>query len=155
MDWGVAKVLGEVPAVDGPAGGKLAEAERTEVRTLRDPDSATQAGSVLGTPAFMSPEQAGGEVDKIDERSDVFGLGAVLCTILTGKPPYAGPNSDVIRLMAIRGETDAAVARLDACRADPELVGLCKRCLAREPGERPRDADEVAKAVAAHLAAAE
>ena len=42
----------------------------------------------MGTPAFMPPEQAGGEIDKLDERADVFGLGAILCVILTGQPPY-------------------------------------------------------------------
>src|SRR5262249_47864405 len=124
-------------------------------RSQRDADAATQAGSVLGTPSFMAPEQAGGEVEKVDERADVFGLGAVLCTILTGKPPYVGPNSDSVRLLSIRGETAGALARLDACGADPELVALAKRCLAVKPQDRPRDAGAVAGAVAGHLAAAE
>jgi hypothetical protein len=151
MDWGLAKVLADRPEAEGPA---EAEDERTEVRTPHDADSATQAGSVLGTPAFMPPEQAGGEVDKVDERADVFGLGAVLCTVLTGQPPYTGPTT-AVRLLSIRGETSDAFARLDACGADPELVALCKRCLARDPGGRPRDAGEVARAVTDHLAAAE
>ena len=126
---------------------------RTEVRSLRDADSATQAGSVLGTPAFMAPEQAGGEIDKVDERADVFGLGAVLCTILTGKPPYVGPNAEAIGLMAIRSQTADAFARLDGCGADSELVALCKHCLAADPDARPRNAGEVATAVAGHLSA--
>jgi nitroreductase len=113
------------------------------------------AGAVMGTPAYMASEQAGGEIEKVDERADVFGLGAVLCEILTGKPPYHGANSASVRLMSIRGETAAALTRLDACGADPELVALCKRCLAREREDRPRDAREVARAVSAHLAAAE
>src|SRR5262249_21018673 len=154
MDWGLAKVLSEQPGVSRPVPDAVDD-DRTEVRTLRDADAVTQAGSVLGTPAFMAPEQAGGEVENIDERSDVFGLGAVLCTILTGKPPYVGPNTDSVRLMSIRGETADALARLDATGADPELVALCKWCLAREREERPRNAGEVAEAVAAHLAAAE
>src|SRR5262249_39090495 len=93
MDWGLAKILasgGRNPPDDPP------EATiGTEIRTMRESDgSYTQAGSVLGTPAFMPPEQAGGEVDKIDERSDVFGLGAILAVILTGQPPYVGPDVD-------------------------------------------------------------
>src|SRR5262249_60756168 len=99
MDWGLAKVLGsgggEQPEPTDP------DDERTEIRTTRDADSATQDGSVLGTPAFMSPEQAQGAVSEVDERSDVFGLGAILCVILTGKPPYTGPSTEAIRLMSI------------------------------------------------------
>src|SRR5262249_51529116 len=56
----------------------------------------TQAGSVLGTPAYMAPEQARGEVDRLNERCDVFGLGAILCEILTGSPPYGGATLYVL-----------------------------------------------------------
>src|SRR5262245_16567135 len=153
MDWGLAKVLaggaGEQPEATEPDDG------RTEIRTMRDADSATQAGSVLGTPAFMAPEQAQGAVSEVDERADVFGLGAILCVLLTGKPPYAGPSTEAVRLLSIRGATADAFARLDASGGDPELVVLAKRCLAAKREDRPRDASEVARAVTAHLAAAE
>jgi WD40 repeat protein/serine/threonine protein kinase len=153
MDWGVAKVLtGLERECTAPT---EVDDERTAIHAMRDGELITQAGSVLGTPAYMAPEQAQGAVEEIDERSDVFGLGAVLCTILTGKPPYSGAGADSVRLKAIRGETADALARLDACGADPELVALAKRCLAREREARPRDAGEVAAAVTAHLAAAE
>jgi serine/threonine-protein kinase len=72
---------------------------------------------VLGTPAFMAPEQAGGEVEKIGPASDVFGLGAILCVILTGQPPYRGATVEAVRLQAIRGQLDDAFARLDASGA--------------------------------------
>jgi tRNA A-37 threonylcarbamoyl transferase component Bud32 len=147
MDWGLAKVLG-APAHDSAT--EPAD-DATEIRTGRAGE-VTHAGSVMGTPAYMSPEQAGGEVDKIDARSDVFGLGAILCAILTGGPPYAGPTTDSVRLMAVRGETADALARLSACGADPELVALCARCLERDRAARPASGGEVAAAVAAHLA---
>jgi WD40 repeat protein/serine/threonine protein kinase len=152
MDWGLAKVLG---TPDAPKPKEPVAGEATEIRTGREPDSATQAGIAKGTPAYMPPEQAGGEVDKIDERADVFGLGAVLCVLLTGKPPYDAPTTESVLLKAIRGETELAFARLDDCGADAELIALCKRCLSREPDARPRNASEVASEVAAHLAAVE
>ena len=86
----------------------------------------------------------------MDERVDVFGLGAVLCTILTGQPPYVAETGEVLRLMAIRGDLEAAFARLDQCGADPELVDLCRQCLARDPNYRPRNAKAVADRVAAY-----
>jgi tetratricopeptide (TPR) repeat protein len=155
MDWGLAKTFTpERPAPDS----EITEADRpvgTQIHSLRDLESVTQAGSVLGTPAFMPPEQAGGEIDRIDSRSDVFGLGAILCVILTGKPPYSGKDSELVRLMAIRGDLSEALARLDACEAEPELVALAKRCLSAEPADRPAAAGEVAKAVAAFRAEAQ
>jgi serine/threonine protein kinase len=166
MDWGLAKVLpeGGPPAVAGrerrPAeGGTVIRTPRAG--TADTPEAfggstpATRAGSVLGTPAYMSTEQAGGEVDRLDERCDVFGLGAILCEILTGKPPYTGRDEDQVFRQAMSANQADAHARLAACRAEPELVALCLRCLAAEPDDRPRDAGEVAEAVAALRAAAE
>ncbi|MFO0846022.1 MAG: serine/threonine-protein kinase [Gemmataceae bacterium] len=146
MDWGLAKVLAsrERPKADPDetTGG-------TEVHSLRDSDGPlTQAGSVLGTPAYMAPEQAAGAVSKVDVRSDVFGLGAVLAVILTGKPPFAAVSAETIRVQAAQGKVSECFARLDACGADPDLVGLCKRCLCPDPAGRPADAGEVAAAVA-------
>jgi Flp pilus assembly protein TadD/tRNA A-37 threonylcarbamoyl transferase component Bud32 len=153
MDWGLAKVL--------PRGG-VADEERvsrerpeqgpTEIRTIRSGAAGpeTEAGSVGGTPAFMPPEQAAGEVERVDERVDVFGLGAVLCVILTGEPPYTGRDQAEVRRKALRGDLGDCLARLGRCGADAELVGLAKRCLAVEPAGRPRHAGEVAAAVAAY-----
>ena len=152
MDWGLAKVLanreGERPEPDGDPVGTVIDAGRLGT------DSETQAGSIMGTPAYMPPEQAGGELDKVDERSDVFGLGAVLCEMLTGGPPYRG-DGGAVHLKAVRGELADAYARLDTCAADPELVALCRRCLSTYRDDRPRNAGEVAAAVAGLRAAAE
>jgi hypothetical protein len=117
--------------------------------------SFTQAGSMLGTLCYMPPEQAAGEVARIGPPSDVFGLGAILAVILTGQPPYDGADTETIRVMALRGDLAACRARLDACAAEPELVALCKRCLAFDPADRPPPAGAVADEVAALRAASE
>src|SRR5262249_36732200 len=137
VDWGLAKVLTQGRGADGSATSETSADSATDepatIRTTRTDagiGSDTTAGGVLGTPAFMPPEQAAGEIERLDERADVFGLGAVLCVLLTGEPPYVAEDRDTIRLMSLRGDLASAFARLDACGADVELIALCKRCLA-------------------------
>jgi tRNA A-37 threonylcarbamoyl transferase component Bud32 len=154
MDWGLAKLLSERQTGQPEATEAVSTMAETAIHSMREQDEATRAGSVLGTPAYMPPEQAIGAVDQIDARSDVFGLGAILCVLLTGKPPYQAPDPETMRQLAARAKLDDAFARLDACRAEPELVALCKRCLAAEKTERPTNATEVAQAVAGLRAAA-
>jgi len=155
MDWGLAKVLGQ--ETSGAADTEAAEQTRvwTEVSPTPEGGSHTMAGSLVGTPAFIPPEQALGEVDKVNERSDVFGLGAILAVILTGEPPYVGESFESVRVQAVRGKLDDCFARLDGSGAEPELVALCKTCLAFEPADRPADAGAVAQAVAGLRAAAD
>jgi serine/threonine-protein kinase len=100
----------------------------------------------------MAPEQARGKVDSIDERTDVFGLGAILCEILTGEPAFTGRDSAETTRKAIRGDLDEARARLDGCGAEPELIALAASCLAAKREDRPRGAGSVAERVAAHMA---
>jgi tetratricopeptide (TPR) repeat protein len=114
LDWGFSRLLG-------------APAERT---------------GGAGTPAFMAPEQAaaGGA---IDARTDVFGLGGILCVILTGEPPLTGGSRSELRVRAARGSLEPARERLLACGADPELVQLALACLDPAPAARPADAAAV------------
>ena len=155
MDWGLAKVL--------PRDGKVSAAPRESTATeaasvIQTPrvdldtgesSGETQAGSILGTPAYMAPEQARGEVEDVGMRSDVFGLGAILCEILTGRPPFMGPSEAALK-RARRAELDDALGRLDGCGADAELIGLAKRCLSADPAGRPGNAGEVSATVTAY-----
>src|SRR5262249_28068275 len=100
MDWGLAKVLTNREVADVPRSAEKPEpivgtdANQSTGHSAADEstDARTQAGQVMGTPAYMAPEQARGEVDSLDARADVFSLGAVLCETLTSKPPYVGAN---------------------------------------------------------------
>jgi serine/threonine-protein kinase len=104
----------------------------------------SKGAHIVGTPAYMSPEQARGDLERCGSRSDVFALGAILCEILTGVPPYSAESASEVLLAAARAWLDDASRRLECCGADPELVALARRCLSPEPGDRPRDAGEVA-----------
>ncbi len=143
IDWGLAKVLGA---------GEVRESSEL-VATVRSAGAGAQSqvGAVMGTPAYMAPEQARGESAKIDERTDVFALGATLCEILTGHPPYVG-EAERTTVQAARAELDDARRRLDQCDADRELVELCRDCLAPQPELRPRSAEQVAQRVSSFLA---
>ena len=153
MDWGLAKVIAQGGVADEERSLRtLADAER--VRTLRSGSAVdeSRAGAVLGTPSYMSPEQALGRQDTLDERADVFGLGAILCEILTGLPPYSAPSGDEIYRQAARADLSETRARLDESGADAELVGLAKSCLAAAARDRPRNAGVVVTTLTAHLA---
>jgi tetratricopeptide (TPR) repeat protein len=151
MDWGLAKVLPTAPVNDEATPEPDGEAS---VRTARSRSQAhaSHAGSVMGTPAYMPPEQARGDVNAVDERADVFALGAILCEILTGQPPYSGWTSVEIHRKGEGGDLTEALGRLAACGAEAELLELARRCLAPDPKERLPDAGAVARAMTAYLA---
>jgi tetratricopeptide (TPR) repeat protein len=143
MDWGLAKQL------------SIADC-RLPIESIRrstidnQPPEKTQVGAILGTPAFMAPEQARGEIDRLDQRCDVFGLGAILSVILTGEPPYRGPDASAIVARAAAGDVQDCFARLDSCGADGELIVLARQCLAPAAADRLPDAGAVAEAMEAY-----
>src|SRR5262249_1707831 len=136
-----------------PGDGRGLEADEPHVATVRSTSGGapSQSGSVIGTPPYMSPEQARGEVEGLDEQTDVFALGAILCEILTGRRPYEGTRRGAPGA-AVEGRLDAAFSRLDSSRAERELVRLAKRCLDPSRAERPRNAGVLAREVAGFLA---
>jgi tetratricopeptide (TPR) repeat protein len=155
MDWGLAKVLGEETTASVETRATEETHAWTQVSPTPETGSHTEAGSLVGTPGFIPPEQAVGQIERVNERSDVFGLGALLAVILTGKPPYVGERFESVRVQAVRGKLEDCFARLDASGAEPELVALCKKCLAFEPADRPADAGAVATTVAGLRTAAD
>jgi serine/threonine protein kinase len=114
-------------------------------------------GAIVGTPAYMAPEQATGRDEEIDARTDVYGLGAVLYELLTGRPPFLGtmyevlrrtvtekpvPPSHVVKLKQGSGE-----APRDLPPIPPALEALCLRCLEKKREARPASALDVAHEV--------
>ncbi|HEY7428116.1 MAG TPA: tetratricopeptide repeat protein, partial [Gemmataceae bacterium] len=151
MDWGFAKELHQAPCNDSPS---LSTAESPVVTRIEDTVaecSGTQAGQVFGSLPYMPPEQASGDVVRVDERSDVFGLGAILCEILIGAPPFRGADATEVLDRAKACDHAEAMGHLDDCGADAALLQLTKACLAAEPADRPRDAGVVAEAVKGYL----
>ena len=140
MDWGLAKVLARGGIENDAQAGKKKPPE-TLITTARSGSEAdlSRAGSIMGTPSYMAPEQARGETDLVNERADVFALGSILCEILTGSPAFTGRNSNEILRKAARGETADALVRLESSGAEGELVSLARDCLAVEPQDRPHD----------------
>ena len=92
-----------------------------------------------------------GALDTLDERADVFALGSILCEILTGQPTFVGKGGAESYRKAETADLSDALARLDACGADAELVALARSCLAAAPKHRPRDAGIIVAGLTAYL----
>src|SRR5262249_8412693 len=110
----------------------------------------TLSGQVVGTPAYMAPEQASGSAEEIDARTDVYGLGAILFEILTSRPPYTGVDTrDVLRQVLEKESPRPEQYRSDVPAA---LAAVCRRALARDPANGYQSASELAKEVQRWLA---
>jgi len=116
-------------------------------RAIDDP-SFTSVGQVLGTPFYMPPEQAGDE-HIVDNRSDLYGLGAILYELLTGIPPFMG-NDKAVLLQRIRTEDPVAPRRLQP-RLSKDIENICLKCLSRRPADRYPSAAAVAADLEAFL----
>ena len=143
LDWGFA-VAKRAPCGDESSDQPVSVGEPR-------PGSDSDWFRVLGTPAYMAPEQARGNLDAIDARTDVFALGATLTEILTGTPPYLAETREEVYLKATKGWQQDACERLANCSADEALVALARQCLSPAKEERPANAAAVAAGIERYL----
>jgi serine/threonine-protein kinase len=111
----------------------------------QDGEKLTQEGAIAGTPAYMSPEQAGGQED-LDAPSDIYSLGAVAYFLLTGQPPFAGRSS--VKMLAAHLYEPAAPLSAHRSDVSVELQAVVLRCLAKNPADRFADAESLEIALA-------
>ncbi len=145
MDWGLARVIGDA-ASDASAPRARSNEPISHIDSVRRAERETTPGSVLatehgdwiGTPCYMSPEQARGDNAVVGPQSDVYAVGAMLYQLLTWTPPYVPPGETVSGLIVLRQTIHGPPPPVEslAPRAIPELVAICERAMARDPAAR-------------------
>jgi eukaryotic-like serine/threonine-protein kinase len=133
VDWGLAKVVGADDGATAPAEESIGAAWQPESAA----DSNTQVGDVVGTPAYMSPEQARGEVDRLGPAGDVYSLGATLYFLLTGRHPFQGDPRTVIAQVKVGLKTSPRAAASSIPR---NLEAICLKAMSLAPEDRYRSA---------------
>jgi serine/threonine-protein kinase len=137
VDWGLAKALGRTePGLDS--------GERMLIPTSGSGSAETLPGSALGTPAYMSPEQAEGDLEHLGPRSDIYSLGATLYYLITGRPPVEGELGEVLRAVQ-RGEFPPP--RQHDSSIDRALEAICLKAMAHQPADRYATARALAEDV--------
>ncbi len=160
MDWGLARVLGTKDLHDLRPDTKamslsIVDSDRRIGSASAPPESTlyTMDGDVVGTPAYMSPEQARGEIDRLGPRSDVYSVGAMLYHLFSGQTPYVAQGARVTNHMVLRWVLEGPAKPLQ--ELDPklpaELVAICEKAMAREPEERYATMLELAEDLRAYL----
>ncbi len=152
MDWGLARFVNAPEARDG-------ELNRRQLSSseLGEGDGSSEfltlAGDVVGTPAFMSPEQARGELNEMGFPSDVYSMGAILYSLLAGHAPYAmaGESTDPRRIVDLVTREAPRPLSKEAPDAPVELVAICEKAMARGPESRYASAEKLAADLRAFL----
>jgi tetratricopeptide (TPR) repeat protein len=128
IDWGLAK---ELDADEAPSATPYREASAAQ----------TVEGAAMGTPPYMAPEQAAGE--RVDERADVYGLGAMLYHVLAGAPPYKGANAYEVMEKVLKAPPQPLAER--AVGIPKDLLAIVDKAMAREPADRYANAKQLAE----------
>jgi serine/threonine protein kinase len=132
IDWGLAKDLADTTGTPDLPAGPYRKSGRSAGETV--------AGAIMGTPAYMPVEQATGEA--VDERADVYALGAMLYHVLAGAPPYTGKTSDDVLERVIKGPPPALADR--TAGIPPDLVTIVEKAMAHDAADRYPTAKELA-----------
>jgi serine/threonine-protein kinase len=153
LDWGLAKLVQrdqQAAAVEAKGDAAPPPLESTLHPAAAGSPTPTRVGSVVGTLAYMSPEQAAGLVDQLGPASDIYSLGAMLYAILTGHAPFGGSKSDQVRQQIIVG--NCVRPRQANPRVSPALEAICLKAMSLDPRRRYATARELADDVDAWLA---
>jgi len=144
MDWGIARIVGR----DEDAGEDSVQTNRQDASL---PALHTMVGTIMGSPSYMPPEQAAGELDKIDHRSDIYSLGAILYTILTLKCPVEGGNARAILDTVLKGEIHPPQRCAPDRDIPRELSAVAMKCLAKYRSRRYSSVPELQRDVSLYL----
>lgn len=151
MDWGLAKARG-TPA------DNLDDAKAENTKAVGSgscsiyPHDETMDGSILGTPAYMPPEQAAGKINMLDDRSDVYSIGAMLYELLAGNRPYKDldpPPRGLQLIQTVVGQSPTSLSVLDP-KCPAELVAICEKAMARSQSDRYATAQEMSEDLRAY-----
>ncbi len=156
MDWGLAKVLDQNKLNVGAFHEPESLVEEKGERESFGPESdalLTTEGTVIGTPSYMSPEQARGELESIGPASDVYSVGAMLYHLLQGHPPFLEPDEQASSSQVLDRVLGGPPGRLDPVKGSIplELVAICERAMSRDPGERYSDMGKMANDLRAFM----
>ncbi len=142
---------GSGPGTNGSAhrSGHSSSARRGLPESGAGPEG-TMQGQLLGTPAYMAPEQARGQHDLVDHRTDIYGLGAILYEILVGRPPFTAPKTSEVIQKVIHEEPTPP--RQVVPEVPPGLEAVCLKAIRKEKADRYQSASELAQEVRRYLA---